>query len=64
MIVPNSMSIRITTSSAALKELAADQAGIDVDVGERLGADTLKVKVEVGAVDLAVSSPGSAQGQC
>ena len=37
--------------ATALKKFAADQAGVNVHVGQGDGADFFEVEVEVGAVD-------------
>ena len=52
VILVDRVRIRVGGFPSALVVLPADEAGIDVDVRERDGAQTLEIKVEHGAVDL------------
>ena len=52
VVVVDGVGVGVRGLASALEVFAADQTGVDIDVGERDGAEPLKVKVEHGAVDL------------
>lgn len=45
MVLVEGVGVRIAASPAPLEVLAADEAGIDVDIGKRHGTQLFKVEV-------------------